>query len=310
MPDKAVSQPTLPEGALASRARMAIWLPWYFKRGSVSILTVPVLLFLAWGSFDSISAADRNPCAAYKPGVTDSMPPKSDCFAPVPAQAQAIVSDRDLTCMDFSGLQDSQKMELAYGYLEGVQAVLEKDAGDIIVPPSDARHPMWWVLPAGLGQNAFIGLAQKLDQYCKSEDKRHQKLLDAFLSLAYQKTGWPAFGISLDESKTDPWKKILAGEESSVSCSAYSASPEQTRQAIVDGYYLGTQGLKARFRAEKMLWEDDETVWPSKSSPHTVRIEVDKGCEKGREKDREKDKAAKLRDVLWVTTVEMAVKQK
>lgn len=165
---------------------------------------------------------------------------------------------------------------------------------------------MWWVLPSGLGQNAFIGLAQKLDQYCKSEDKRRQQLLDALLALAYQTNGWPAFGIALDHSKTDRWKEILGSAESSVSCSAYSASPEQTRQAIVDGYYLGTQALEARFRAEKILWKHDEIVWPSKSSPYTVRIEVDKGCEKG----LEKDKSATLRDVLWVTTVEMAVKQK
>jgi hypothetical protein len=31
--------------------------------------------------------ADRNPCAAYKAGVTGSIPPKSDCLAPEPAQA-------------------------------------------------------------------------------------------------------------------------------------------------------------------------------------------------------------------------------
>lgn len=386
-----MSQPTLPEDPLAS-PRIAIWLPWYFKRGSLSILTVPVFLFLAWGLFHLIWAgviyslaltrvsgavfgrvvgsviwafawlpafapailyysllknlpgvwlrrdlttkayaklgvtvgmiilfvgaaeaitkansyaigwiADRDPCASYKAGVTGSILPKSDCFGPVPVQAEKIAPVADLTCMDFSGFGHSQKDSLAYGYLEGVQAELEKDEPDIIVPPSDSRHPMWWVLPKDLGQNPYIGLAQQLDRYCQIGDHRSQKLLDAFLSLAYKKDGSPDFGISFDNKKTDPWKKILGGEGSSVSCSAYSASPEETRQAIVDGYYLGSEALMVSLK-RKQNPDHGWLVWPSKSSPRAVRIEVDKGCEK--------EKGAKLRDVLYVSTAEMGVKQK
>jgi len=241
--------------------------------------------------------ADRDPCAAFKAGITGSIPPKPDCFPHV--QAEKIVSASDLMCTDFNGFPDSQKDSLAYGYLEGVQAELEKDEPDILVPPSDARHPMWWVLPQDLGQNPYTGLAQKLNRYCQTGDNRRQKLLDAFLSIAYQKTGGPQFGISIDNSKTDPWKKILGGEESSVSCSAYSASPEQTRQSIVDGYYLGSQALKLRLKEGQTGFS---MVWPTKSSPQTVRTEVDKHCDK--------DKGAKLRDALWVATTEMAVKAK
>jgi hypothetical protein len=213
-------------------------------------------------------------------------------YGTVPVQAA------DLTCADFTGYQDVLKNELAYGYVEGVQAELEKDEVDVLVPPTDRRHPMWWVLPEEVaGQN---GLPQKLDQYCKREDHRSQKLLDAFLSIAYQNTGEPQFGISFDNKKTDPWKKILGGEESSISCAAYSASPEQERQAVIDGYYLGTQALviKLKEKRDASHW----FVWPPKSSPEDVRIEVDKSCEK--------DKEGKLRDALYVSTTEMAVKQK
>jgi len=384
-----MSQPTLPGGSLASPG-IAIWLPWYFKRGSLSLLTIPVFLFLAWGFFDLIWAgiiyflaltrasgavfgnvatfaawsfawipafapailyysllknlpgvwlrrdvtsksyaklgvtvgmlillvgaaeaitkansyaiawiADRDPCSAYRAGVTGNILPKSDCLAPAPVQARGTVSARDLTCADFIGLQDDQKAELAYGYFDGFQAELEKDEPDVLVPPSDARHPMWWVLPEELGQNPFTGLAQKLDLYCKSGDNGRRKLLDAFLSIAYKKDGFPDFGISFDTKKTDPWKKMFGGMDWSVSCSAYSASPEETRQAIVDGYYLGTQALKVRLKKGRIGFP---IAWPSKSSPETVRIEVDKTCEK--------DKGAKLHDALWVATAEMAVKQK
>jgi hypothetical protein len=385
-----MSETSLAEDSLASPP-ISTWLPWYFTRRALSILTVPLFLLLLLGLLQSIWAgfvyvlafarasgavfggiaafvaacfwwipaftpailfysllrnvpgiwlrrdvrmrtagkfgvtigvvillvaigdvvafgnkyairwiADRDPCAAYKAGVTGSIPPKSDCFATVQVQAEGIVSARDLTCTDFVGFQNSQKLSVAYGYCEGVQAELEKDEPDIIVPPSDARHPMWWVLPEGLGQNPYIGLEQKLDGYCLSGDNRHQKLLDAFLSIAYQKTGQPRFGISSDDSKTDPWKKILDGEESSLSCSAYSASPEKTRQAIIDGYYLGSQALKVRLREGQTA----SLAWPPKSSPQAVRVEVDKNCVE------DKNKQAKLRDALFVVMVEMAVKQK
>ena len=215
-----------------------------------------------------------------------------------PVQADRIASARDSTCADFIGFRGNQKLSFAYGYSEGVQAELEKDEPDILVPPSDARHPMWWVLPEGLLQSSYpyVEFAQKLDRYCQIVDNRRQKLLDAFLSIAYRNTGRPKFGISFDKSRTDPWKKILGGEESSVSCSAYSAGPQQTRQAIVDGYYLGTQALKVRLGEGQV---GSTIAWPSASSPQAVRIEVDKNCEK--------EKGAKLRDALFVVTVEMAV---
>jgi len=205
---------------------------------------------------------------------------------------------QDLACNNYTDLAESQKVSLAYGYLEGVQAALDKEVTDILVPPSDPKHPMWWVLPKGLTENPFVGLAQILEQHCQSGKNQHQTLLDAFLAIAYQKSGWPALGISVDKKTTDPWKSVLGGKESSVSCSAYNASPVETRQAITYGYYLGTEALKIALKSSV----DIGIVWPSKLSPQAVRIEVDKQCQK--------DKAANVRDVLWVTTAELGIQNR
>ena len=216
---------------------------------------------------------------------------------PIKPSDPSQVSAQDLTCNNYGGLAESQKISLTYGYLEGLQASLDKDAADILVPPSDPEHPMWWVLPMELGKNPAVGLAHKLEQHCQSGKNQQKRLLDAFLSVAYQKSGQPAFGISIDKKKTDPWKSFLGGKESSVSCSAYNASPVETRQAIIYGYYLGTQALKVALKESA----DIGIAWPSKLSPQAVRIEVDKHCQK--------PKPASLRDVLWPTTVELAVKR-
>lgn len=41
-------------------------------------------------------------------------------------------------------------------------------------------------------------------------------------------------------------------------------------------------------------------IWPTKLTPEVVRMEVDKACQKGDE--------ATVREVLWVTTVELGAK--
>src|SRR5262249_12804407 len=73
-----------------------------------------------------------------------------------PAAAQ------EVRCSDYSGLDRAQRAYLAYGYLEGVQGALDKEGTDILVPPSDPRHPIWWVLPSGLAEKPFIGLPAKV----------------------------------------------------------------------------------------------------------------------------------------------------
>ena len=214
-------------------------------------------------------------------------------FALVKPLRPAEVQRSSATCTDYRALPQDQKVSVAYGYLEGVQAALDKDVADIIVPPSNPEHPMWWVLPNGLGQNPYTGLAQRLDAQCQVAESRNQPLLNVFLSLAHQKEGFPAFGITNDKKKTDPWRQFLGG---SVSCSAYNESPEETRQAIVYGYYLGTEALKIALKSKV----DIGITWPSRMSVPEVRAEVDKGCRK--------EAGASLRDTLWVTTVELGVK--
>ena len=210
----------------------------------------------------------------------------------------SVASAQDLTCGAFTALSKDDQSQLAYGYLEGVHAALEKEVTDILVPPSDPKHPMWWVLPLGLGKSPAIGLAHKLEQHCQSGKNQEQRLLDAFVSIAYQKSGWPALGISSDRKKTDPWRSILGGKETSVSCSAYNASPMETRHAIIYGYYLGTEALKIALKSSV----DAGIIWPSKLSPQAVRIEVDKGCQK--------EATASLRDTLFVLTAELGIRIK
>ena len=143
------------------------------------------------------------------------------------------------------------------------------------MPPSDPKHPAWWVLPTGLSNNPSAVLAQKLRTICQPADKRGTHLLQAFLSMAYRKEGWPSLGISANKKQSDAWRKIL-GERDSVSCSAYLKSQEKTRQSLVDGYYLGTEGFKVALKSSV----DPGIARPSKLTSRTVRLEVDKRCQK------------------------------
>ena len=207
----------------------------------------------------------------------------------------SVASAQDLTCSSFTALSEDAQILLAYGYLEGVQGALDKEVTDILVPPSDPKHPAWWVLPTGLSNNPSAVLAQKLKTICQPADKRGTHLLQAFLSMAYRKEGWPSLGISANKKQSDAWRKIL-GERDSVSCSAYLKSHEKTRQSLVDGYYLGTEGFKVALKSSV----DAGIAWPSKLTPRTVRLEVDKRCQK--------EVGASISDVLWITTAELGVK--
>ena len=210
-----------------------------------------------------------------------------------PFSSRAEERSASMTCADYSALTQVQKVSVAYGYLEGVQAALDKNPVDILVPPSDPGHPMWWVLPAGLEKNPYTLLPERLAAHCQSADNRNKPILDAFLAIAIQKEGSPTLGISFDRQKTDPWKKFLG--KGSVSCAAYSDSPQATRQAIIHGYYLGTEALKVGLKSSV----DIGIVWPSKLSVEAVRGGIDKRCQKS--------VGESLRDVLWVTTAELAV---
>ena len=194
------------------------------------------------------------------------------------------------TCADFVSLTPDHQVTLAYGYLEGVQAALDKDPADILVPPSDPQHPMWWTLPKLEEKDIFANLAQKVASHCKAAGPK-KLLLSAFLALAVQKEGWPSIGISYDDTKTDPWKRFLG---KSVSCGAYNASQPATRQAMIYGYWLGTQALRLGLKTNV----ENHMLSPSKLTVVAVREEVDQKCRDG----------ATWREVLWLTTTELAVK--
>ena len=138
----------------------------------------------------------------------------------------------EATCKGYLGLTEGQRVSVVYGYFEGAHAALGKRAADVLVPPSDDRHPMWWVLPSGLLGNPFLELAKFMDFHCRAAQNHNQTLLDAFLSIAHKKDDSPAPGVSNDKQKTDAWKSIL-GTKDSVGCSEYTASPIGTRQAII-----------------------------------------------------------------------------
>jgi hypothetical protein len=201
----------------------------------------------------------------------------------------------ELTCGAYNRLSDGQKISLAYGYLAGIQAALDKEEPDVLVPTSNPKHPIWWVLPSELGDNVFLGIGQALSRYCRSSKQSEKGLVDAFLSIARNHDGNPSLGISFDKKKTDAFKRILGGQ--SVTCSGYVSSGEGTRQAIIDGYYVGTEALRIGLKRSFTTG----LAWPSKASRRAVRLEVDKRCEQA--------KRANLNDILWVTTTEMAVKQ-
>ena len=149
----------------------------------------------------------------------------------------------------------------------------------------------------GLGEKPVSVLVEQLLAHCQSLKNQPGKLLTAFLSIAAQRDGWPALGISTETRRTDPWKSILGGKGSSVSCASYIASREETREAIIYGYYLGTEALRIRLKAAV----DAGIVWPSRLSSRAVRVEVDKACQK--------ERGASLRDALWVTTTELGVRR-
>jgi hypothetical protein len=206
----------------------------------------------------------------------------------------ASVSAQEVRCADYSSLDQPQQAYLAYGYLEGVQGALDKERTDVLVPPSDARHPIWWVLPSGLADKPFIGLAEKVEAYCRVPGNRSDTLLRAFLSQSVYQNGSPWLGASTVKKQSESWKNFLGGKETSLSCPDYLANPELTRQAIVVGYYLGTEALRVRLGRSAST----ETVWPSRLGPQDVRPDVDRRCQQ--------DSGGTVREMLSLSTTELS----
>jgi hypothetical protein len=210
-------------------------------------------------------------------------------------------AETSLSCLVFAETyNDSARSLFAYGYLEGVQAALTKEIADVIVPPSDQDHPIWWVLPSGGVSMASI--KDKLNAACKAQPT--SDLVKAALSIASRKEGWPKFGVWIDKktgelSKDhDKFKKFLAGDPAT--CESYNALNEPIRQALVEGYFVGTETYRVAMKERPDVpW----MAWPLGIEPRTVRLKLDEGCADPKEQD------GTIRDALWVETITMSVRQ-
>lgn len=205
-----------------------------------------------------------------------------------------------LPCAAYISYSATEQSVFAYGYLEGLQAALTKEFADILVPPSNPDHPIWWALPGQTtGPNT---LAEKLNTACKA--KPASDLLAALFSIAARKDGWPAFGIWVDQKTGKPsnehqkWKKFLG--EDPLTCRKYNTAREATKQQVVTGYFVGTEAYRlATKQKDESLW----TAWPLGMSPLDVRQVLDKECLQSKDLD------SSIRDSLWVITFTLWTKR-
>jgi hypothetical protein len=210
-------------------------------------------------------------------------------------------AENSLSCsMYIASYNDSARVTFALGYLEGVQAALTKEVADIIVPPSDRDHPIWWVLPTG-GTTVDV-LADRLSSTCRAQ--HDSDLVKAALSMAYKRDGRPAFGILSDKEtgkpgkEHDKWKQFL--REATTTCKTYNKSNVLARQALVSGYFVGTEAYRIAMKDPPVVpW----MAWPLGIDPSTVRLKLDEDCAQPKNAD------STIRDALWVMTAEMSVRQ-
>ena len=117
---------------------------------------------------------------------------------------------------------------------------------DLLVPLTNRDHPIWWVLPPKKFDSPR-SLAEQFLAACNTH--KYRDLLDAILSLAARKEGWPAFGIWIDKKTGEPSKEEDVNKkflgENTVTCE-YRAEPESIRQTLVAGYYIGTRHIESQ----------------------------------------------------------------
>ena len=199
------------------------------------------------------------------------------------------------SCSSYNASSNKEKTALTTGYLEGIQAALDKETDDILVPPENREHPIWWVLPNG--KITAEGLETSLSAFCKSKGNEGKTLLDAFLSIAARKEGSPRIGLAFDDGQSDKWRRIL--RESRFTCVNYSSARESERDSLIYGYFLGTKALRLTLKTPREL---SLMVWPA-ADYHDVKARVDAGCVETRYMN------STLRDVLWIITAEMGAEK-
>ena len=214
-------------------------------------------------------------------------------------------AESGLSCVVFNEIyNDSARVLFAYGYLEGVQAALTKEIADVIVPPSDREHPIWWVLPTLPTGGVSVGsIKDMFNAACKAQPA--SDLVKAALSMVSSKGGWPKFGMWIDKKTgelskdRDKFKKFLVGE--SGTCESYNTLSEPERQALVDGYFVGTEAYRVAIHKERSV--EPWMAWPLGIEPKTVRLKLDEACADPKDRD------STIRDGLWVETTMMSVRQ-
>ena len=200
------------------------------------------------------------------------------------------------SCGDYNTLGDKPREALATGYLEGVQAAVDKEMRDMLVPPEDQDHPIWWVLPAG--EITADHLESRLTAVCRSKANEDKKLLAAFLGLAARKDGFPRIGLPLSDGPSETWRTVLG--KCRLRCSNYLLTDDAERTHLIYGYFLGTSAIRTILKTPPEL---SLMVWPD-ADYRDVKTRINGACKEKRYLN------STIRDVLWLTTAEMGVEKR
>lgn len=195
------------------------------------------------------------------------------------------------SCTRYLRLPDNTRTALATGYLEGVQAGLKKESRDMLVPPEDRDHPIWWVLPEG--EVSSENLDSALTAFCKYSASKETNLPEAFSSIAARKEGTPRTAPAPSDGRSAMGRAILPA--SHLRCANYLSTAESEKTHFVYGYSLGAKAISAALKtpSEELL-----AIWPD-SDYRAVKAKVDAACKDSRYSDDS------IRDVLSLVTAEM-----
>ena len=198
-------------------------------------------------------------------------------------------------CRNHIASSGKERAALATGYLEGVQAALNKDRSDILVPPEHPDHPVWWVLPNR--EITADQLETSLSTFCRAKLNEEKTLLQALLSIAARKEGSPRTGLPLSDGPSEQWRQVL--EASRHTCLDYASTSANERSKLIYGYFLGTKAVGLALNTPREL---SLVVWPE-ADPRDVKAKVDANCRGAGHRN------STVRDVLWLTTVEMGMER-
>jgi hypothetical protein len=197
------------------------------------------------------------------------------------------------SCARYLRLPENTRTALATGYLEGVQAGLKKESRDILVPPEDRDHPIWWVLPEG--EVSSENLDSALTAFCKYTAGKETNLPEVFSSIAARKEGTPRTAPAPSDGRSTMGRAILPASQ--LRCADYLSTAEYEKAHFIYGYSLGAKAISAALKTPR---EQSLTVWPD-SDYRGVRAKLDAACKDTRYSDQS------IRDVLSFVTAEMGI---